>query len=141
MQKEEEKMKQRGPKEKIAYKCFHLFKYVIDQANVRFFIDFFTNLLSDIKPRKYLYCFVYYLLHLFSHIDSQLSQVYSHTIFIFFEYMNFLKTIHEEEFRNLNLSNLGNVLQRNFRTNRVRECIFKASGGTNFEKSSARRQP
>ena len=76
-----------------------------------------------------------------AHIDSQLSQVYSHTIFIFFEYMNFLKTIHEEEFRNVNLSNLGNVLQRTFRTNRVRECIFRKSGGTNFEKSSARRQP
>ena len=31
-------------------------------------------------------------------------------------------------FCNVNLNNLGNYLQRNVRTDRVRECIFKASG-------------
>ena len=31
-------------------------------------------------------------------------------------------------FCNVNLNNLGNLLQRNVRTDRVRECIFKASG-------------
>ena len=31
-------------------------------------------------------------------------------------------------FCNVNLNNLGNLLQRNVRTERVRECIFKASG-------------
>ena len=36
-------------------------------------------------------------------------------------------------FRNVSLRNLGNVLQRNLRTDRVRECIFRVSGGTNFE--------
>ena len=30
-------------------------------------------------------------------------------------------------FCNVNLSNLGNLLQRNVRTGRVRECIFRAS--------------
>ena len=35
-------------------------------------------------------------------------------------------------FRNVNLSNLENVLQRNLRTNRARQCIFRASGGANF---------
>ena len=31
-------------------------------------------------------------------------------------------------FCNVNLNNLGNLLQRNVRTDRVRECIFKVSG-------------
>ena len=35
-------------------------------------------------------------------------------------------------FRNVNLSNLENVLQRNLRTDRSWECIFRASGGANF---------
>ena len=35
-------------------------------------------------------------------------------------------------FRNVNLSNLENVLQRNLRADRARECIFRASGGANF---------
>ena len=35
-------------------------------------------------------------------------------------------------FRNVNLSNLENNLQRNFRTDRAQECIFRASGGANF---------
>ena len=36
-------------------------------------------------------------------------------------------------FRNLNLRNLKNDLQRNPRTVGARECIFRASGGTDFE--------
>ena len=35
-------------------------------------------------------------------------------------------------FRNVNLSNLVNALQRNLRTDRAWECIFRASGGANF---------
>ena len=35
-------------------------------------------------------------------------------------------------FRNVNLSNLKKVLQRNLKTESARECIFRASGGTNF---------
>ena len=35
-------------------------------------------------------------------------------------------------FRNVNLNNLENVLQRNLRTDRARECIFRAPGGANF---------
>ena len=34
---------------------------------------------------------------------------------------------------NVNLSNLENVLQRNLRTDRVRDWIFRASGGRNFD--------
>ena len=41
-------------------------------------------------------------------------------------------------FCNVNFSNLENVLQRKQKTGRSRECIsiFRASGGTNFEKFS-----
>ena len=35
-------------------------------------------------------------------------------------------------FCNVNLSNLENILQKNVKTDRPRECIFRASGGTNF---------
>ena len=41
---------------------------------------------------------------------------------------------------NLNLRNLENVLQRNLRTNRAGECIFRASGGTSFKNFSVSRQ-
>ena len=52
--------------------------------------------------------------------------------------MNFLKIIHEKRvFRNQSLSNLENVLQRNLRTDKARECIFRVSEGTNFENFSA----
>lgn len=44
-------------------------------------------------------------------------------------------------FRNVDLSNLENVLQRNLRADRARECVFRVSGGTNFEKFSPQRQP
>ena len=33
-------------------------------------------------------------------------------------------------FRNINLSNLEYVLQRNLRADRARECVFTAIGGT-----------
>ena len=43
--------------------------------------------------------------------------------------------------RNVNVSNLEMFYNKKNKTNRVRECIFKASGGTNFEKFTTRRQP
>ena len=43
-------------------------------------------------------------------------------------------------FRNKSLDNLENVLQRNLRTDRASECIFRVSEGTNFENFSTRRQ-
>ena len=55
--------------------------------------------------------------------------------------MNFLNIIHKEVFCNVSLSNLKNVLQRNLRTDRARECILKVSGGTNFKNFYALRQP
>ena len=47
--------------------------------------------------------------------------------------MKLLKIIQERVFCNENLSNLGNVLQRNLRIGRARESIFRVTGGTNFE--------
>ena len=44
-------------------------------------------------------------------------------------------------FRDVNLSNLENILQRNARTDRARECILRVSGGTNFENFSSQCQP
>ena len=46
--------------------------------------------------------------------------------------MNSLKFIQEEQclFCNVNFNNLENVLHRNLRANRARECIFRAIGGT-----------
>ena len=43
-------------------------------------------------------------------------------------------------FHNGNLSNLENVLQRNLRTDRAGECIYRASGGTNFQNFSTQCQ-
>ena len=65
-------------------------------------------------------------------IFSQLSQVYSHANFLF-EYMNFLKNHPQRVLHFVNLSNLGNALQRNLKTHSAWECIFRASGGTNFK--------
>ena len=36
-------------------------------------------------------------------------------------------------FRNVNVSNLESVSQRNLRTDRAGVCFFRASGGTKFE--------
>ena len=64
----------------------------------------------------------------------QLAQAYRHTNFLF-EYMNFLKIIHKKRlFCNESLSNLEDVLQRNLKTDRARECIFRVPRGTSFHK-------
>ena len=39
-------------------------------------------------------------------------------------------------FRNVNLSNLKNVLQRNLRIGRAKDCHFRVPGGTNFQNVS-----
>ena len=46
--------------------------------------------------------------------------------------------MHGEVFRNVNLSNLENTLQRNLRSDRTKECIFRTSEGTNFENLSVK---
>ena len=78
-------------------KCFCLFKYVIDHENLGFFfIFFFTNLLQVIKRLKQLHYFCTTCCIFYAHIASLLSQVYSHTNFVY-KYMNPLKVIYEEE--------------------------------------------
>ena len=42
---------------------------------------------------------------------------------------------------NVDLSNLENVLQRNLRTSKAGECIFRACGGTNFKNLPTGHQP
>ena len=44
-------------------------------------------------------------------------------------------------FHNVNLSYLVNVLQRNLSTRRAGECIFRPSGGTNYENFPVQCQP
>ena len=43
--------------------------------------------------------------------------------------------------RNVKLSNLENVLQRNLIADSARECIFRAFGGTNFENVPTQHEP
>ena len=56
-------------------------------------------------------------------------------------YEFFINHPRREVFRNVNLSNLENVLQRHLKTDRAGQCIFRASGGTNFETFFTQRQP
>ena len=67
----------------------------------------------------------------FAQITLQIPQVYSH-INCLFEYRNFIEIIYRV-LHNVNLTNFENLSQRNLRTNRVRECIFKKSGELNHE--------
>ena len=48
----------------------------------------------------------------------------------------FLNHPRKRVFRNVNLSNLENVLQRNLRTGKARELFFRVSEGTSFENFS-----
>ena len=79
-------------------KCFHLLKYVIDHENFYFF--FVTSLrtcyksLNDNQTQHDSFCTTCCIFS--GHIASQHRQVSSHTNFVY-EYMNSLKTIHEEE--------------------------------------------
>ena len=77
-----------GKKEYIQNTSFH---YVIDHASIRFF--FYVNSLHcDLCDSFCTTCCILSVM-----ITSQLSQAYNHTNFLF-EYMNFLKIIHEKKF-------------------------------------------
>ena len=69
---------------------------------------------------------MYYILHLSAQIASQLSPVYIGTCF-YLSIWHFKNHSGRKVFRNLNLGNLENVLQRNVGTDGARECIFRAS--------------
>ena len=65
------------------------------------------------------------------------AAVHGDTSFYIWIYEFFKNHPRKRVFRNVSLSNLENVLQRNLRTNRAREC----HRSTYFENFSARRQP
>ena len=128
-------MRQRGWSERrnCQGKCFHSFSYIIDHKSICFF---YVNSL---------HCFVWFLLYYLQHrLSSErfaaLTRLQPYTFFIWI-YEFFKNQPQRRVFRNVRLSNLENVLQRNLRTGKARECILRVSGGTNFENFSAQRQP
>ena len=79
-EKSNETRRDRSERRNCLRKCFHSFKYVIDHANFSFFLlSKLYTLLRAIPSVP---------LAASSHIASQLSQVYSHTNFLFEYYMN-----------------------------------------------------
>ena len=118
-------MRQRGRSERrnCQRKCFHSFNYIIDHANIRVF--FYVNSLHC-----FLWFFLYYLLHLISSDRfAALTSLQPYKFFIWI-YKLFKNHPRKRVFRNVSLSNLENVLQRNLRTDRASKCIFRVSGGT-----------
>ena len=111
-------------KKKLSTKVFfHSFNYVIDHASIRFF--FYVNSL---------HCFVSFLLYYQLHLFSS-DRFAAHIFLQLYKFLNFsLNHPRKRVFRNVSLSNLENVSQRNLRTDRAKDCIFKVSGGTNFWK-------
>ena len=76
---------------------------------------------------------MYYFLHLFSPDRFAALTSLSSYKFLIRIYEFFKNRALSRVFYHVNVSNLENALQGNLRTGRVRECIFKASGGTDFE--------
>ena len=135
-------------------KCFHLFKYVLDHEKVHsFFLDllwtcckeviketFFllpcSKSLNDINSFHYFKCPSVLLAAFF-----QLRSFCSSHMFIAIQilFMNIYKFFKKSSTRNKN--NLEINLRRNLRTDRARECIFRASECKNFEDFPSRCQP
>ena len=124
----------RSKRKKKQRKCFYSFSYVIDHVNARFFVN--INSLH-----YFLWFLLYYLLHLLR--SDHFAAPACWLPYKFFIWINEFFTNHPRKriFRNVNLSNLENVLQRNLRTDRAREYIFRISVSTNFENFFAQRQP
>ena len=94
----------------------------------------YSHSLNDVNSLHCIRWFLlYYLLCLFSSdCFAALTSLYFHKFFIWI-YEFFKNHLRRRLSRNVNLSNLENVLQRNLKTDMARDCIFRASGGTNFE--------
>ena len=111
-------------------------KCVIDHENVFFFLTFLRTCYKSLNNSQSLcdsFCTTCCIVS--GHTASQLLQVSCHTNFLY-EYMNPLKKPPERV-----VCKLENVLQRNHRTDRARECIFRTFLGTNFENVPARGKP
>ena len=63
--------------------------------------------------------------------DQLVMALYSDNFFYLDIYLNIYPQ--RRVFCNVTLSNLGNVLQRDVRTDMARECIFRVFESTNFE--------
>ena len=128
-EKNYETIKGRSERRRCLWNYFHSFKHLIDHESDCFFFWF-------------MWFFLYYLLHLLrsflcSRKFKDIQMFYLNTIWI---YKSFKNHLWRGVFRNVNLSNLENVLQRNLRTGKAEDCILKASGGTDFEKFSTQQQ-
>ena len=106
--------------------CFHSFKYVIDHANVHFFLLIslrtYSQSLNNINISSFAWFLLYHLLHIFKldcfvALTSQCPYIFLWWYMIFFFKSSTKK-----------LSNLWNVLQRKLRTDRP--GTFRASGDT-----------
>ena len=130
----------------LSLSLYSTFKWVIDLANVPVFylisLRTFSQSLNNVNICTALCDSCCTTCCIFSaQIALELSKIYSHTIFFVLNIWIFKNYPQKIVFCNVNLSNLGNVLQRNLRRNRARECIFRASGGIHFEKLTALHQP
>ena len=100
------------------------------------------DLLPVISWHKYLYCFMWFLQYHSASFQPKLLCSSRNFITTFFlNLLIFKNHLKRRVSCNINLGNPGNVLHRNLRTNRARECIFRSFGSTNFKKSTAQHQP
>ena len=99
------------------------------------------DLLPVISWHKYLYCFMWFLQYHSASFQPKLLCSSRNFITTFFlNLLIFKNHLKRRVSCNINLGNPGNVLHRNLRTNRARECIFRSFGSTNFKKSTAQHQ-
>ena len=117
-EKNNETKRCRSERKNCLQKCFHFFLISLQTC---------SHSLNDVNS---LHCFLWFLLYYLLHL-LQPSQVLLYKVFVWL-YEFFKNHIQRIVFRIVNLSNLENVFKRNLRTDRARECIFRASGCINF---------
>ena len=120
MQTEKKNKKRSNRKKKLSTKVFHLLKYVIDCTNVCFFC--YLN-----SRHCFMWLLLHYLLHLFN--SDRFAVLISLPPYKFlFEYLNFFKNhLWGRMFHIVKKVIWKMHLQRNLRTDRAKDCIFRAS--------------
>ena len=125
----------RSNRRNCQWKCFHSFNHILDHATIRLFFNVNSFTLLLVIPSVLLAA---------SLSSDRIAALTSHKLTaIQTFYLNiciFINHPRKRVFCNVSLSNLENLSQRNLRTKWAGECIFRVSGGTNFENFSARRQ-